>query len=126
MLYTNPANEKNRKTSTLKFAVYCGGNTTKNQFQVEMDLRILNRPLGTEITIEYVDNKKIRENRCKRFSTPDDFVDWLLEASAYFIVCQGCWLGLLTSDGKRRMDDNWTVATIDEAMTRLVTSGRCG
>ena len=108
--------------SHITVAVYSGSSGYNiSQFRVEMDKRS-----SRSIIVEYVTNQTIRENKCGRFTTPNDFVDWLLSASVYFIVSQGFWLGLLTSNGKFRMSEEWTVASIEKASKRLAKEGRFG
>ena len=91
-----------------------------------MDVRVFNHHGFDSISVEYVTNVQIRENKFNRITTPMDFVNWLLAASVYFIVSQGMWLGLLTSDGKHRMSDLWTVDSIQKAAQVLAEVGRNG
>ena len=119
--------KKRKKGGDITIAVYTGGSTsTIRNFGPIMDDRVLNHPDFSSITVEYVTNTTIRENKCNRFTTPMDFVKWLLAASVYFIVSQGMWLGLLTSDGKNRMSDAWTVDSIEKAAQMLAVMGRNG
>jgi hypothetical protein len=74
---------------------------------------------ATIIQVDYLTNKSIRENP-DQWRTPHDFVNWCISHSAYFVVSQGVWLGMLHS-GVR--NDGWTVTGIKKALKVLGEKG---
>ena len=113
--------KKRRTTPTvISIAVFSGGQSnTLEYFNDAMGDFIANNPSLT-ISIEYATNKSVREDTSSKFKSPADLVRWCQSHSAYFLVSQGIWLGMVTS-GTRF--DGWTVDGISDALKQLAING---
>ena len=65
-------------------------------------------------------NKQVREDKSGKFVSPMDVVRWCQSHTAYFLVSQGIWLGMITSGAR---DDGWTASGIANALKELKLSG---
>lgn len=117
----NSNNKKRERDITI--AVFSGGESnTLPWFRNAMAEFIRDHP-SMNISVEYVTNKIVRENKCNRFTSPADVIRWCKANTAYFFVSQGIWLGMVTS-GARHC--GWTVNGIAEALQDLVQSPTTG
>jgi hypothetical protein len=108
----------------ITIAVFTAGlNNTEAMFRAALG-EYSNKHLERfEIIPEFISNKDIRENKCRRFTAPSDLIRWLMSKTAYFIVSQGIWLGMVTSGISK---DGWNVEEIEQQMKILEASGRIG
>ena len=113
-------------TKPLLIHVFSGGSgSTVVQFQMAFAKMMASTPGAKEhITIKYVSNSDIRENKEGLFTTPELFFAWLSSADLFFMASQGIWLGLVTSPGVNVA--GWTVPRIAFNMHTLSNSSSIG
>jgi len=113
-----------RKRASIKIAVFSGGRgSTLSLFQSALDRYRSKHLIGQSIVVEYMTNSKVREDTTGAFRTASDLIHWLIDSDAHFIVSQGIWLGMVSSELSK---DGWNVDEIDSAVRQLKNSQHNG
>ena len=109
-----------KRRRTISVAVFSGGSgSTISLFNEALD-EFRRQHDDIRISVEYNTNKTVRENESGHLTSPDDLVTWLESKSAYFIVSQGIWLGMVSSGAN---SDGWNTKFIKKALARLQDEG---